>query len=136
MCIGKLTVATILLIVVVHGLDIDKNTARYDNYRLYRLHLTTQEHVRIFQEIEERSDSYSFIGHAREVDQKLIVLVAAHKVAECADILRRYSVEHVILVCVRQHVELEIIITYDVCVWNCILFFHRQTISKHKLMLK
>lgn len=97
---GKLLllVTALLLVICLHGLDAD-NKARYDNYRLYRLHLTTAEHVRIFQEIEQRSDSYSFIGHAREAGQRLVVLVAAHKVADCADILKRYNVEHEILVC-------------------------------------
>lgn len=95
---GKLwTAAVLVLAICVNGLIAD-DKARYDNYRLYYLHLTTAEHVQIFQEIEKRSDSYSFIGHAREVGQKLNVLVAAHKVAECADILKRYNVEHNILV--------------------------------------
>lgn len=98
---GKLWSAAVLVLAIcVHGLIAD-DKARYDNYRLYHLHLTTAEHVQIFQEIEARSDSYSFIGHAREVGQKLNVLVAAHKVAECADILKRYKVEHEILVSVQ-----------------------------------
>lgn len=92
-------VTALVVAICAHGLDTDAdNKARYDNYRLYRLHLTTAQHVQIFQEIEQRSDSYSFIGHAREVGQRLIVLVAAHKVAECADILKRYNVAHEILV--------------------------------------
>lgn len=93
-------VVGVLLAIGLHGLNGD-NKARYDNYRLYRLHLATAEHVRIFQEIEERSDSYSFIGHAREVGQRLMVLVAAHKIAECADVLKRYKVDHDILVSMR-----------------------------------
>lgn len=98
--IGRFSLAVAVLMLVAacsHGAEMD-NKARYDNYRLYRLLLATSEHVQIFQEIEERSDSYSFIGHAREVGQKLIVLVAAHKVAECADILNRYKVGHEVLV--------------------------------------
>lgn len=93
-------IATLLLIIVAvsHGLDGVSNQARYDNYRIYELHLTTNEHVRIFQEVEKRSDSYTFIGHAREVKQRLNVLVAAHKIGEITDILKRYNVEHKILV--------------------------------------
>lgn len=74
------------------------NKARYDNYRLYRVHFKTDDQVKAFQEIEARSDSYIFIGHAREINQNLTILVAAHKVAELTDILNDYKVEHEILV--------------------------------------
>lgn len=57
----------------------DENQARYDNYRLVRLTLKTQEHVDLLQELEEESDSYTFYGHALKPDQNLTVLVAAHK---------------------------------------------------------
>jgi hypothetical protein len=55
------------------------NKARYDNYRLVRLTLKTQEHVDLFQELEGESDSYTFYGHALNPDQNLTILVAAHK---------------------------------------------------------
>lgn len=96
----SVTAFVLVLVICVEGLDVD-NKARYDNYRLYRLHSTTAEHVRVFQEIKERSDSYTFIGNAQEVGQRLIALVTAHKVAEFADVLKRYNVEHEILVSTR-----------------------------------
>ena len=74
------------------------NRARYDNYRFYRLLLGTEEHVRIFQELEERSDSYTFYGHARQTGQWLTIMVAAHKIAEITEILKRFGIEHEILV--------------------------------------
>lgn len=55
------------------------NKARYDNYRLVRLKLETQEHVELFQELEELSDSYTFYGHALNPGQELTIMVAAHK---------------------------------------------------------
>lgn len=75
-----------------------ENKARYDNYRLYRVQLKTDDQVKAFQEIESRSDSYIFIGHAREPNQNLTIMVAAHKVAEITDILNDYKVGHEILV--------------------------------------
>lgn len=74
------------------------NAARYDNYRLYRLHLATDEQVTVFQELERLSDSVIFYGHARSVGQDLTVLVAAHKVADFAELVQRYKVENRILV--------------------------------------
>lgn len=76
----------------------NNDRARYDNYRIYRLLLKTEEHVKIFQEIEERSDSYTFYGHARQVDQRLTIMVASQKIAEISEILSNYNIEHEILV--------------------------------------
>lgn len=75
-----------------------ENKARYDNYRLYRFHLKTQEQVDIFKQIEAESDSYDFIGHAREPGQKLTIVVSAAKIAEIHDIMERFGVEGTILV--------------------------------------
>lgn len=72
--------------------------ARYDLYRVYRFHLETDEHVKVFKEIEERSDSYGFMGHAREINQKLTVLVASQKIAEITEITKRKNVKFEILV--------------------------------------
>lgn len=82
-------------IYLVHGVE-DK--ARYDNYRVYHVHFRTDEQVKLFQQIEERSDSYTFMGHAREVNQNLTFLVAPHKIADLTDILTSYNVGYKILV--------------------------------------
>lgn len=75
-----------------------ENAARYDNYRMYLLHLETDEQVQIFVELEEISDSILFMGHARRPGQRLTIIVAAHKVADVTELLQRFSVEHQILV--------------------------------------
>lgn len=64
---------------VVRACDMDGSKARYDNYRLVRLHLETEEHIALFQELEAESDSYTFYGHALNAPQDLTILVAAHK---------------------------------------------------------
>lgn len=74
------------------------NVARYDNYRVYRIHFDTDEQVQIFQELETQSDSCMFYGHARKPGQDLTIMVAAHKVPDVADILDRFNVQHEILV--------------------------------------
>jgi murein tripeptide amidase MpaA len=73
------------------------NKARYDNYGLYRFHLVTQEHVELFQEIEERSDSYTFYGHALNPDQNLSVVIAPNRIAEIDDLCKRFGVKYSIL---------------------------------------
>lgn len=64
---------------IVMACDSDANKARYDNYRLVRLHLETEDHVTLFKELEAESDSYTFYGHALTAPQDLTILVAAHK---------------------------------------------------------
>lgn len=75
-----------------------EDKARYDNYRIYRVHIETEEHVELFQKIEERSDSYTFLGHARHPNQNLSILVAAHKVGEITDLLQLNNVTATVLV--------------------------------------
>ncbi|XP_063704590.1 zinc carboxypeptidase-like isoform X2 [Culicoides brevitarsis] len=65
--------------------------ARYDNYALYRVHIKTEAQVKTLQELEEKSDSYVFIGHALRPDQKLVIMVSAHKLAEIEEIIARYG---------------------------------------------
>ena len=72
--------------------------ARYDNYRLLRLHLKTQQQIELFQELEAESDSYTFYGHALKAPQNITILVAAHKTYEIQDLIERYNVECLILV--------------------------------------
>lgn len=59
--------------------SMDEDKARYDHYRLMRFSLQTAEQVELFQELEEKSDSYTFYGHALQAPQEVTVLVAAHK---------------------------------------------------------
>lgn len=74
-----------------------EDRSRYDNYRIYNVEFSTEQQVELFQKLEKQSDSMTFIGHAREVGQKLSILVAAHKVADIADLLEHYQVKHRIL---------------------------------------
>lgn len=75
-----------------------ENIARYDNYRVYFVELSTEEHVKVFQKLEEISDSCTFYGHARNPGQKLHVMVAAARLADFNDLLVTYKVKYEILV--------------------------------------
>lgn len=75
-----------------------ENKARYDNYSLVKVSLDNDEHVKLFQEIEAESDSYTFYGHARKVGQQLIILIAAHKLYEFSDIVERFGLKYDVLV--------------------------------------
>ncbi|XP_053678271.1 zinc carboxypeptidase-like [Anopheles nili] len=75
------------------GVPANVAAARYDNYRLYRVVLATDEHVQVFQQLEAKSDSCTFYGHARQPGQQLTIMVSASKVADFEDLLTLYSVE-------------------------------------------
>ncbi|XP_058443705.1 zinc carboxypeptidase A 1-like isoform X2 [Malaya genurostris] len=71
--------------------------ARYDNYRLYRVQLETDRHVQILQELEAKSDSCTFYGHARQPGQQLTIMVAANKVADFEDLMDRFLIKGQVL---------------------------------------
>ncbi|XP_017145900.1 zinc carboxypeptidase [Drosophila miranda] len=71
--------------------------ARYDHYRIYNVQFDNQEQIELFQKLEDQSDSLTFIGHAREIGQKLSILVAAHRVSDFADLLKTYKLKHRVL---------------------------------------
>lgn len=77
-----------------------ENRARYDHYRLYRVQLETDQHVQVFQDLEAKSDSCTFYGHARQPGQQLTIMVAANKVADFEDLLDRFVVKGRVLVSV------------------------------------
>lgn len=122
---------TVLAFVLCLVAGDENNMARYDNYRLYRVHLKSDEHVNLFQNLEERSDSYTFYGHARHVDQKVSIMVASQKIAEITEILKRYALPFEILVrkLIVQHFRFG---------WLCfhsnkiVLKFVRSPISKRR----
>ncbi|XP_039491207.1 zinc carboxypeptidase [Drosophila santomea] len=75
----------------------DSAQARYDHTRIYQVELASEEHVRIFQALEQASDSCSFMGHARQPGQKLTIMVTGAKVADFDDLVHSYNVTHRVL---------------------------------------
>lgn len=69
------------------------NRARYDHYRLYRVQLESDQQVQAFQDLEAKSDSCTFYGHARQPGQQLTIMVAASKVADFEDLMDRFLVK-------------------------------------------
>uniref|UniRef100_A0A182N406 Zinc carboxypeptidase A 1 n=1 Tax=Anopheles dirus TaxID=7168 RepID=A0A182N406_9DIPT len=78
---------------VIKGDAAGEGAARYDNYRLYRVELATDEHVQLFQQLEAKSDSCTFYGHARQAGQQLTIMVSASKVADFEDLLTLHAVQ-------------------------------------------
>lgn len=75
---------------------------RYDQSRLYRVEFVDERGVKAFQKLEQETDSMQFIGHVREPNQKLSILVMGHKVADMEDLLNYYKIKHTMQVS-HQH---------------------------------
>lgn len=99
---------SIIISLVSQNVKAAVNSARYDNYRVYRLQIQTDEHVRVLQELESRSDSYVFYGHARQPGQQLTIMVAAHKIPEIVDLMDRYGIKGSILVIILTNNQIRI----------------------------
>uniref|UniRef100_A0A182PI26 Zinc carboxypeptidase A 1 n=1 Tax=Anopheles epiroticus TaxID=199890 RepID=A0A182PI26_9DIPT len=84
---------TLLALLAGAGAD----PARYDHFRLYRVLIETQAQVTMLQQLEKQSDSYAFMGHARQPNQNLTIMVAPHKIAEITELLQRYELQGSIL---------------------------------------
>lgn len=91
-------VTAVLLISSSASEELAQDKAKYENYRLCRVHLVTEEHVKIFQELEEQSDSCTFMGHALYTNQNLTIMVAAHKVPDFNSLVERFGITNQVLV--------------------------------------
>lgn len=103
--LGQIAVS---ILVVLFGIDLclacdgpasagTSNKARYDQFRIYRLFLETDAQVEIMQQLENRSDSYQFMGHARHPNQNLSIMVAPQKIAEITDLMERFLIQGTVL---------------------------------------
>lgn len=73
------------------------NVARYDNYRLYRVHIDTKEQLGMVKQLESAGFGIEFYGHAREINQKLTILVPSAQVANVENLFLRYDIANKIL---------------------------------------
>lgn len=104
-------------ICMAHGIVEDK--ARYDNYRIYNVHFKTDEQVKLFQQIESLSDSYIFIGHAREKNQNLTILAAAHKIPDFTYILKSNNVAYTVSVsCLCSQLASFVVISFSILFYD------------------
>uniref|UniRef100_A0A182T0J0 Zinc carboxypeptidase A 1 n=1 Tax=Anopheles maculatus TaxID=74869 RepID=A0A182T0J0_9DIPT len=100
--------ALIVILLPIEGDVAVETAARYDNYRLYRVDLASDDHVQLFQQLEAKSDSCTFYGHARQPGQQLTIMVSASKVADFEDLLTLHSVSgHVLERNVQQLIDRE-----------------------------
>lgn len=75
----------------------ERAVARYDNYRLWRMHIETEVQLEVLKELEKRGMGIDFIGHVRKQDQKLTILVPSHLAANIEDLFRRYNISNTVL---------------------------------------
>uniref|UniRef100_A0A2M3ZAH4 Zinc carboxypeptidase A 1 n=1 Tax=Anopheles braziliensis TaxID=58242 RepID=A0A2M3ZAH4_9DIPT len=90
-------IAPLIVAALLGCVTTNPNVARYDNVRLYRFFIETEEQVQMLQNLESISDSYAFMGHARQMNQNLTVMISAHKIAEITELMSRYKLQGTVL---------------------------------------
>uniref|UniRef100_U5EXV3 Putative carboxypeptidase n=1 Tax=Corethrella appendiculata TaxID=1370023 RepID=U5EXV3_9DIPT len=76
-------ILSILLLLTVTLAEI----ARYDNYRAYELIPKTSEQLKSIHELQESSDSLIFLQISNHIEQRSLVIVAPHKLADFVAVL-------------------------------------------------
>lgn len=71
--------------------------ARYDHFKLWQMHIETEDQLQMMLELEKRGMGIDFIGHVRKTGQSLTILVPSHLVANIADLFKRCNLRNNIL---------------------------------------
>jgi carboxypeptidase A len=67
--------------------------SRFDNYRVYRISVENELHLRVLQELSETSDSYNFLDEPRSIGSTVDVLVPPHKFSHFSEIVEKFQFE-------------------------------------------
>lgn len=68
--------------------------ARFDNYRVYSVHIENEEQLKVLQELELHPDGVSFFESPNVVNQTIDIMVPPHKFAEIAELFQTYKIEN------------------------------------------
>lgn len=72
----------------------DEERTRYDNYHLYDVTPSTDEHLQLLDELWRTSDSHVFLQTSRHLGSEWLLVVAPHKLAEFHATLNAAGVAH------------------------------------------
>lgn len=68
--------------------------ARYDNYRVYSIHIENEDQLKELQELEIHPDGISFLESPVGVDQSIDLTVPPHKFAEIAELFEANKIKN------------------------------------------
>ncbi|XP_039449443.1 zinc carboxypeptidase A 1-like [Culex pipiens pallens] len=71
--------------------------ARYDNYRVYRVTTGSVDQLKVLNELRDSSDSYIFLESGRKVGDHSDIVVAPHKLADFAEVLKSEGISFRVL---------------------------------------
>lgn len=105
-------ICTAVLLVMFSLNTSAESSARYDHYRLYEVTIDTEDQNKVFQTLEEKSDSYTFLRRRTNSNPNLTVIVAPHKFSEFTELIKTEKLNHQLLVSnVQSLIEDESLLT-------------------------
>lgn len=75
------------------GIALAAERARFDNYRVYRVNIYTDDQLIVLKELESKSDSYQFWKEP-EINEIIDIVVPPHKFAEINEIFDQYKFKY------------------------------------------
>lgn len=75
---------------IITGLVAEKD--RFDNHRLYGVHIDTLDQLKLFRNLEENSDGF-LLWNYPVLGDTVDVMVAPHKLAEFSDLTDLYNLQ-------------------------------------------
>ncbi|XP_058446250.1 zinc carboxypeptidase A 1-like [Malaya genurostris] len=84
----------ILSLVLCCDVGLGAESARYDNYRNYKVRAHSAEHVSVLKELKESSDSFIFLEHGNKAGDEYEIVVAPHKLADFTTTLESYGISY------------------------------------------
>lgn len=68
--------------------------ARFDNYRIYLVHIENEDQLKVIQELEAYSDGLVFLEMPNTIDSIAEILVPPHKFAEIHELFEMYHLKN------------------------------------------
>ncbi|XP_055598523.1 zinc carboxypeptidase-like [Uranotaenia lowii] len=83
---------SLIFLVTCFGLPvISGEKARFDNYRVYRIHIENQQQLAVLKAIEQLGGGYSFWSDPVKVDSDVDLVVPPHKFGEFSEIVENHG---------------------------------------------
>lgn len=71
---------------------------RYDYYRMFTVHLKTEKHLKIMQDLELNSDGIKFMDTPNKIPLNIDIIVPPHKLAYIDDLFAIYNMNNTLKV--------------------------------------
>lgn len=68
--------------------------ARFDNYRIYLVHIENEDQLKVIQDLETNSNGLEFLEMPNTIDGVAEILVPPHKFAEINELFQKHNLKN------------------------------------------